>query len=588
MKRIVSLVLCIVLLLGVAVPVMADGSNKAISVNKDITDSLQSKSEEDVFTFSLKHNGLMELQIKYNASGGYRLKLYRMTDEGWRENQSAFFYSSSNSAGMTVTKSANRIRVPAGEYKLVVLYTDKLITDNYTVRVNFTDEYGGPYEIAPNAEAYNATALTLNKTIYGNLDDSEDIDYFKFTLNDYGYVDTRLRYDPDGGYRLTLYYLNEGGQLSKYEDTFFYTNSTTATDTIEKAMTPMRLWPGTFYLKVNKNDKLSNEDYAITVNYKAEPTSNFEREPNDKGNQANLIDTNRSVTGNLYASDCSDFYKVVLSSADTLRTQLQYDASAGYTVRLYSVRDDGSLKQMEATYCYSSSSASGLLTKTGEAVSCPAGTYFIEVKSSDFTSNDYTLTVKADRTTTHNPAVWAEQDVNIAIDKGLVPDQFQDNYGDKITRGEFCTLAVTMLCTKEGKTVSDILAERGLTVDYSVFTDTSDYNILAAYALDLVSGRGNGIFDPYGAITRQEAAAMLGRTANALGLYKGNAPAMSFTDTSSIASWATESVFFVSSILDEVSGSRVMAGMADGSFSPRTTYTREQSFLTMLRLFHAT
>ena len=43
---------------------------------------------------------------------------------------------------------------------------------------------------------------------------------------------------------------------------------------------------------------------------------------------------------------------------------------------------------------------------------------------------------------------------------------------------------------------------------------------------------------------------------------------------------------FTSGLVDPTTGDRVMGGTGDGDFSPLATYTREQAYLTALRLSH--
>ena len=77
---------------------------------------------------------------------------------------------------------------------------------------------------------------------------------------------------------------------------------------------------------------------------------------------------------------------------------------------------------------------------------------------------------------------------------------------------------------------------------------------------------------------------MLARTAGVLDIAAGKG--QSFNDASDIASWAKESVSFVSGLTDPVTGNAVMGGTGNGRFSPLGFYTREQACLTALRLFH--
>ena len=95
--------------------------------------------------------------------------------------------------------------------------------------------------------------------------------------------------------------------------------------------------------------------------------------------------------------------------------------------------------------------------------------------------------------------------------------------------------------------------------------------------LGVVNGVGDGKFDPNASLTRQEAAAMLARLANVMEkpLTSGTA---SFADSASVSGWAIEAV-------GQVQASGIMNGVEGNRFAPADPYTREQSIVTMLRLY---
>jgi hypothetical protein len=188
------------------------------------------------------------------------------------------------------------------------------------------------------------------------------------------------------------------------------------------------------------------------------------------------------------------------------------------------------------------------------------------------------------------PSEWAAEEVSEAIARGLVPPELQNSYAEPITRVEFCKTAVAFIEVIGGMTVEELLDERGSTVSKTVFSDTEDADILAASALGIVNGKGNGKFDPEGSITRQEAAAMLARAVTALELDRLVPAARSqyFTDSYEVADWAQTGVNFISSCTIPDTETAVMNGVGNRRFSPKGTYTREQSFISILRLMKAT
>ena len=169
------------------------------------------------------------------------------------------------------------------------------------------------------------------------------------------------------------------------------------------------------------------------------------------------------------------------------------------------------------------------------------------------------------------PSGWATEEVSMAIELELVPEALQADYQAPITREEFCTL-VMVLWSLFGDETDDIPAGE------NPFSDTDNPSVLAAYELGIVTGKSDSIFDPSGSILRQESAAMLARTVQALGIDTAHAPAAAFADGNQIASYAIYPINFVAE-------KEIMTGVGDNRFSPTGTYTREQSILTMVRLY---
>ena len=165
------------------------------------------------------------------------------------------------------------------------------------------------------------------------------------------------------------------------------------------------------------------------------------------------------------------------------------------------------------------------------------------------------------------PSPWAADQVNQAIAEGLVPRSLQSEYTRAVTRAEFCALAVELY---------EKVTQRAIT-ERMAFLDTIDVNIQKMGALGVVSGEGDGIFNPDGALTREQAATILARLAAAIGSPLHGGPA-GFADSDKIASWALTGV-------GRVASAGIMTGEGGNMFSPQGPYTREQSILTIMRLY---
>ena len=170
-----------------------------------------------------------------------------------------------------------------------------------------------------------------------------------------------------------------------------------------------------------------------------------------------------------------------------------------------------------------------------------------------------------------SPSNWALDEVTKATELGLVPEALQADYQAAITREEFCVLAM-VLWSRYSDQANDLAASE------NPFADTDNPSVLAAYELGIVTGKSDDIFDPDGSILRQESAAMLARMAEALGIDIARTPTVTFADSNRIASYAINPVNFVAA-------EGIMTGVGESMFSPLGTYTREQSILTIVRLY---
>ncbi len=176
------------------------------------------------------------------------------------------------------------------------------------------------------------------------------------------------------------------------------------------------------------------------------------------------------------------------------------------------------------------------------------------------------------------PVEWARVEVEEAIGRQLIPEYLLNNYGQSITRKDFCILAVQLIEVKAGLSIEDYIAVRGLTMAASnTFVDTSNSDILAAKTLGITDGTSPNTFDPLKELTREQAAKFLSATARAVG-EDITAETPPFADADDIANWAKPYTGFVFNF-------NVMKGVGDNRFDPKGAYQRQQAFMTMNRLF---
>lgn len=181
-------------------------------------------------------------------------------------------------------------------------------------------------------------------------------------------------------------------------------------------------------------------------------------------------------------------------------------------------------------------------------------------------------TLRLSREQMDTPSNWAKADIKVAKSIGFVPSEIQGNYKDSITREEFSELAVGLYET---------LSRKKVTVQISnPFNDTRNSKAIIANQIGIMSGRGEGKFDPYGEITKEEISVVL---YNTLKIAKpnnnyGESLKSGFKDDSKISNWAKDAVGFLYGI-------EVLNGGGDNLFNPKGQATREEAII-LAKLMH--
>ena len=236
-----------------------------------------------------------------------------------------------------------------------------------------------------------------------------------------------------------------------------------------------------------------------------------------------------------------------------------YFATSGYAKRVYT--DEYGLE--EAVYSKGDDHFVIPSWKKAQAVKNESGVmYVVHFKC------PVTAETTAHTFTGEQPSSWAKDQVGLAIDAGIVPQALQSRYTDTATRADFCALVVALLEKYLGW---ELTAEE-------TFTDTDDINVRKAATLGIVQGVGNGAFNPNGELTREQAATMLERTYRASLRYLQGSGTSSFADSASVSSWAADAVA-------KMENSGIMTGVGNNRFAPQGPYSREQSIMTMYRLY---
>jgi len=318
----------------------------------------------------------------------------------------------------------------------------------------------------------------------------------------------------------------------------------------------------------------------------------------ENGNLEFLKTTNRDTSGDYdeesgslgtYRRDGNHGYHGAVDADFNVICEPKYDNGIyfekGYSVVQYGSTDFSNVKGIGNVY----NGKFGIIDKTGnEIVKCeydkitrPRNGGFICVK--DGKRDIFTFDAKADEPKCSS---WARDSIVCGNLYGIIPEEINNNFSEKITRGEFCKLAVQTYLEADGAGDIDKYTQylKNISDDMeNPFNDTNDKYIVLANHIGIVSGKGNGKFCPDDTITRQEAAVMLANMAKAM-TYNLVEEKIDFVDKQYFADRARESIYKVLNFKGEENVA-VMTGTGNGKFSPWYSYSREQAIATMVRIF---
>ena len=170
-------------------------------------------------------------------------------------------------------------------------------------------------------------------------------------------------------------------------------------------------------------------------------------------------------------------------------------------------------------------------------------------------------------------SAWAQADIVAAQAAGLMPSSLESlSARGEITRAEFCGVAVNAYKTISGKSV--------FASGKQPFRDCDDPNVTAAYELGLISGRGDGYFDPDSSIERQDLCVMLYNILDATGVdapeIAGAACIEDYPDVLQIKDYALDAVV---TMVDYAVVNGISAENDSTLLSPSGTATREQALI---------
>ena len=132
---------------------------------------------------------------------------------------------------------------------------------------------------------------------------------------------------------------------------------------------------------------------------------------------------------------------------------------------------------------------------------------------------------------------------------------------------------INLLEKSSGESADQIMAEKNVAPNSQAFSDTNDKAVLAANALGILNGTGNGQFSPDATLTRAEIAAVINRVATVEGIDTSGYT-HSFTDVTN--HWVSPELGWPSSV-------GIINGVGNNQFDPNAKLNTEQSIVIAYR-----
>ena len=169
------------------------------------------------------------------------------------------------------------------------------------------------------------------------------------------------------------------------------------------------------------------------------------------------------------------------------------------------------------------------------------------------------------------PSSWSQTFIETGKSLELIPSGLLSDYQTFITREEFAEMIVKLYEKLSGETVK-------VTIQ-NPFNDTSNPEVLKAYQVGIISGTSATQFSPNANITREQIAVMFYKCLKiAMPSVISGPYTVSFADSASIASYATEAVAYMNH-------EGILNGTGGNNVSPKGNATREHAMVLVTNTF---
>lgn len=324
-----------------------------------------------------------------------------------------------NSRAYDMINVSPAVGLPAGTYRIKITPAIEAAGGvPYSLRLSYSDVY---CETEDNNTENAADELALDKEIAGSLYGAEDVDYYKVTVTENGYVNVRLTHDMVSGKEKTNIY-----HISFYDmsNNLLYEAYSNGSET-ELNSIKIGAEKGSYLVKVEATGRATIDSAALytgTYGLKVTATaySYWEKESNDTISLANAVTPGVTYGGDIRNIGDVDYYTYTSTGKGYLGLDFSHTVISGWETR--SVYKITVTRKGATGEVYSGYVNGGDTTWKMPNLGLPADTYYIKIEAAATLNSsvnsgsldtcyptDYSITVNWT-----NTSKW-EEEVNDAL-----------------------------------------------------------------------------------------------------------------------------------------------------------------------------
>ena len=228
-----------------------------ISVNTVVYGATHSNDGYDWYKFTIKQDGYVWIDFTHDCGASVHFINFCYND-GNLEDYMFLVFNDKQEKG-----SSPKQGLPAGTYYIQVsrpysYETTDPYTTNYSLKVNF--KASNDWEKEFNDTIVTANTISAGKTVFGSTHNDDSEDWYKFTINQDGYVWLDFTHDYGKGSHDVYLYSYDG----TYKEKHMYFDISSSQE--KKSSTKQGLSAGTYYILVDRSTSYTT-NYSLKVNF---------------------------------------------------------------------------------------------------------------------------------------------------------------------------------------------------------------------------------------------------------------------------------------------------------------------------------